>query len=155
MRTGAVYVFYIRAWYDVNHYVIYQSRGIRTIVKPPTVNIAQKVKEVKDATSMVDLDFVTSTEDIQVSWSNIFSDTIATIARFNLSLGTFPGGSDVMKTSVSGDVKRMKLTGTLHKNKKYYTTVVAISKSGLHSQAVSDGFKVNLNTYIIMINNFI
>ena len=145
LLPGVQYIFYIRAWYDVDTYAVYQSNVIQTVPRPPEISKSHKVKEVINADSLADLDFITSTSGIYVTWANVFRDNNAPIVSFAVSLGTFFGGSDVIQMEVSGSVTSVRVNVTLVEDQPYHTTVTSQNEAGLFSSAMSDGFMVYMH----------
>ena len=136
---------YVRAWYDHEHYAVYETDGVVTDSSTPDLSRASKVMELWNATSHSDVDFFTSTSQLTLSWRGVFRDSQATIKHYVASVSKTLGGRDVAEKQLTSSETQTTLTGLkLDTSDVYYSTVVAHNEAGLFSSAYSDGFKVIL-----------
>ena len=138
------YVMYVRAWYDADTYAMYVTDGLETDSSPPSLSRAMRVTDLPSNTSKHDVDFVTSTSAVSVSWRDVFRDTQAAIQRYVISVSKSLGGSDMSVVQLTSAVTQTTFDGlTLDANDVYYVTVSAFNDAGLVRAAYSDGFKVS------------
>lgn len=143
---------YVRAWYDDASYAVYATDGVKTDSLPPEVSRAAKVTELQSVTSSSDVDFLTSTSSVTISWYGVFHDSHAAIKRYVASISKNIGGRDLAEKQLAYSVTLTTFDGlSLDSNDVYYSTVVAYNEAGLSAAAYSDGFKVNKH-YINNIN---
>ena len=143
LKPHVPYVFYIRAWYDANSYVIYQTSTIKTDSLSPELSKSYKIKEVRNSASTAEIDYLTSTGTVHTKWPYVFRDSHVAISGFEISLGSYPGGSDIVQAVTNGVTTTSTLYGGLREGQKYYVTVEATNYAKLYNQAVSDGFIVS------------
>ena len=146
LESMVTYVMYVRAWYDDALYAVYVTDGVMADSRPPEVSRAAKVTELQSVTSHSDVDFITSTSSVTISWSGVFHDSHAAIKRYVASISKIIGGRDLADKQLGSSVTLTTFDGlTLDSNDVYYSTVVAYNEAGLSTSAYSDGFKVNTN----------
>ena len=135
---------YVRAWYDADTYAMYMTDGLETDSSPPSLSRAMRVIDLASNTSRRDVDFVTSTSAVSVSWRDVFRDTQAAIQRYVVSVSKSLGGSDMSVIQLTSAVTQTTFDRlTLDANDVYYVTVSAFNDAGLVRAAYSDGFKVS------------
>lgn len=137
------YIVYVRAWYDAKSYAVYQTDGVQTDKTPPELSRAKKVTELLSDTSRGDVDFITSTSNVTMSWQGVFRDSHAGIARYVTSISKNLGGRDIAEVQLTSSVTQTTMYGLkLDTSDIYFSTVVAVNEAGLSRSAYSDGFKV-------------
>ncbi|XP_077866322.1 uncharacterized protein LOC144354078 [Saccoglossus kowalevskii] len=141
------YVFYIKAWYDQNTYLVFESDGITSLFNPPKMSSSRKVKDVINEWSPVDTDYSTSLVTIGVSWKDVFIGSNEDIDYFLVSLSLNPGGDDISSFDdnvVSSDVNTSMLYNLpLKTGRTYYSNVMAVNCAGLRTIATSDGVMID------------
>ena len=143
LKSHAKYVMYVRVWYDAIHYAVYMTDGVLTDSSPPELSRAAKVTEWRSPTSNSDVDFITSTSNVTLSWRGVFRDSQAAIQRYAASISKNFGGRDVAEKQLTSSVSQTTFDNlTLDANDVYYCTVVSYNEAGLIRSAYSDGFKV-------------
>ena len=143
LESHTKYVVYVRAWYDAVSYAVYVTDGVMTDSSPPELSRAAKVTELQSATSKADVDFITSTSNVTVTWTGVFRDSQVAIRRYDASISKTLGGRDVDEKQLTSSVTKMTFDMlTLDANDVYYCAVVSYNEAGLFSAAYSDGFKV-------------
>ena len=143
LKSHAKYVMYVRAWYDAVSYAVYVTDGAMTDSSPPELSRAAKVTEWRNATSNSDVDFITSTSNVTLSWRGVFRDSQAAIQRYAASVSKNFGGRGVAEKQLTSSVSQTTFDNlTLDANDVYYCTVVSYNEAGLFRSAYSDGFKV-------------
>ena len=139
------YKVYVRVWYDANSYAVYTTDGVQTDKTPPELSRANKVTELRSDTTHGDVDFITSTSNVTLSWKDVFRDSHAGLARYVASVSKTLGGRDLAEDTLTSNVTQTCLRGlTMDSSDKYFSTVVAFNEAGLFKAAYSDGFKVCL-----------
>ncbi|CAH1250566.1 Hypp8875 [Branchiostoma lanceolatum] len=148
LEVGVSYVFYVRAWYTDNIYREFQSNDVRADQTPPKRSSSRKIKDLTSTDEEHDVEYMAQTDSLSVSWEYVFLDAINGgndyhLERFELALGTYPGGEDVKRFAdnvVAGTATSHTFTGlSLQSGKTYYTSVRAYNYAGLHSTFHSDG----------------
>ena len=142
---GKKYVFYARAWYNSSCYAIFESEGVVFDNQGPLINKGYRVKEVVTPSSTMDIDYSSSTSELNVKWLNVFSKLHSTVySSFEICIGTSPGSDNVYPcTKINGTAAN--LTGlNLIDNTFYYTSVKATNKLGITTVSISDGFLVDI-----------
>ena len=142
MSANVTYVFYVKAWYDENVYIVYKSDGVQVDGTAPELSRSYSVVEVSDLSSSSDIDFTASTSTITIKWNNVFRDDQSDFVDFNVIVY-----SNKMVTVVASDriydTEEISLTGlSLTQGEHYFTKIVACNKAGLCTEATSDGFVV-------------
>ncbi|KAK2161993.1 hypothetical protein NP493_1549g00025 [Ridgeia piscesae] len=138
------YKVYVRMWYDANSYAVYTTDGVQTDKTPPELSRANKVTELRSGTTRGDVDFITSTSNVTLSWQGVFRDSHAGLAHYVASVSKTLGGRDVAEETLTSNVTQTCLRGlTMDSSDKYFSTVVAFNDAGLFKAAYSDGFKVD------------
>lgn len=134
-------MFYVKAWFDSNHYGIYQSDGIILDQFSPEVSL--KVLDLPDVNQVSDVDYIASSSTVAFSWNHVFNDVVE-INRYQVSIGTSIGLSDVNTEITFEDITLTVFNGLqLEQNIKYYATVTACNVADLCTSAYSDGFVVS------------
>ncbi|KAI0239584.1 hypothetical protein LSAT2_009684 [Lamellibrachia satsuma] len=124
---------------------VYMTDGVMTDSSPPELSRAAKVTEWRSPTSNSDVDFITSTSNVTLSWRGVFRDSQAAIQRYAASISKNFGGRDVAEKQLTSSVSQTTFDGlTLEANDVYYCTVVSYNEAGLIRSAYSDGFKVDM-----------
>ena len=136
------YAFYVRAWYDSQHYAIYSSPGIKTDSSPPETSRSYKVKELATPSSTADVDFIDKADGLHVTWENVFRDAQSNISTYRVSLSTVRGGVNLFQSEEDVSVTSLYLPATLLEDTQYFVTVEAVNEAGLSRKAFSDGFQV-------------
>ena len=98
LQPNINYVFHIRAWYDDERFAIFTSDGIKTDSLPPELSSSRKVKEMSSVSAPADTDFLSSTDDLTLSWLHVFRDAHADIKEFHISIGRCPDMNSLMNT---------------------------------------------------------
>ena len=133
----------MRVWYDANSYAVYTTDGVQTDKTPPELSRANKVTELRSSTTRGDVDFITSTSNVTLSWRDVFRDSHAGLARYVASISKTLGGRDLAEETLTSNVTEACLRGlTMDSSDMYFSTVVAFNEAGLSRAAYSDGFKV-------------
>ncbi|XP_078664145.1 uncharacterized protein LOC144907216 [Branchiostoma floridae x Branchiostoma belcheri] len=152
LEAGVTYTFYIRVWYDDHTYSVFQSDGITPDYTPPAVSSSRKIKDLLSPEESHDIDYMAQTTSLSTSYSSVFFDSVTSgdsshMQRFELALGTYPGGEDVQKfaeSQVDGLTTNYTFSGlSLSPTKIYYSTVRAFNLAGLHTTYHSDGVIVD------------
>ncbi|XP_019633113.1 PREDICTED: uncharacterized protein LOC109476570 [Branchiostoma belcheri] len=152
LEPGVTYVFYVRAWYTDNIYRDFQSNGVRADQTPPKRSSSRKIKDLTSTSDEHDIEYMAQTNSLSASWEYVFLDAINDgndrhFQRFELALGTYPGGEDVKRFAdnvVSGTATSHTFTGlSLQSGRTYYTSVRPYNFAGLHSTFHSDGVMVD------------
>ncbi|CAH1242187.1 Hypp6494 [Branchiostoma lanceolatum] len=156
LEAGVLYSFYVRVWYDDRTYRVFQSDGIIADYTPPVISSSRKASsQIKDLLSQGeshDIDYMAQTTSLSTSYSSVFFDSVISgdsshMQRFELALGTYPGGEDIMKfrdNQVDGLTTNYTFSGlTLSPSETYYSTVRAVNLAGLHRTYHSDGVLVD------------
>ena len=137
------YNVYVRARYDAKSYAVFQTDVVQTDKTPPDLSRASKVTELLSGTSHGDVDFITSTSNVTMSWQGVFRDSHAGIARYVAPISKNLGGRDIAEVQLTSSVTQTKMYGLkLDTSDMYFSTVVAVNEAGLSRSAYSDGFKV-------------
>ena len=90
-ETG--YLIYVRAWVDMNTYLIFQSPPVMVDQTPPAVRKDTFVKDT-DSTCANEFDHITWTQNISACWTDVFYESQGLIIYYIVGLGTEPGGND-------------------------------------------------------------
>ncbi|CAH1250571.1 Hypp8876 [Branchiostoma lanceolatum] len=152
LEPGVTYVFYVRAWYTDSIYRDFQTNGVRADQTPPKRSSSRKIKDLTSTNKEHDVEYMAQTDSLGASWEYVFLDGINGgndyhLERFELALGTYPGGEDVKRFAdnvVAGTATSHTFTGlSLQSGKTYYTSVRAFNYAGLHSTFHSDGVMVD------------
>ncbi|KAI8507103.1 hypothetical protein Bbelb_155420, partial [Branchiostoma belcheri] len=153
LEAGVTYTFYVRVWYDDHTYSVFQSDGITPDYTPPAVSSSRKIKDLLSPEESHDVDYMAQTTSLSTSYSSVFFDSVTSgdsshMHRFELALGTYPGGEDVQKFAenhVIGLTTNYTFSGlSLSPTKTYYSTVRAFNLAGLHITYHSDGVMVDI-----------
>ncbi|KAI8485724.1 hypothetical protein Bbelb_365580 [Branchiostoma belcheri] len=152
LEAGVTYSFYVRVWYDDHTYSVFQSDGITPDYTPPAVSSSRKIRDLLSPEESHDVDYTAQTTSLSTSYSSVFFDSVTSgdsshMQRFELALGTYPGGEDVQKFAenhVDGLTTNYTFSGfSLSPTKTYYSTVRAFNLAGLHTTYHSDGVMVD------------
>ena len=104
---------------------------------------ANKMTELLSGSSRGDVDFITSTSNVTMSWQGVFRDFHAGIARYVASISKNLGGRYIAEVQLTSSVTQTSVYGLkLDTSDMYFSTVVAVNETGLSRSAYSDGFKV-------------
>lgn len=134
-------MFYVKAWYDSNHYGIYESNGIRLDQFAPEES--RKVLDLRDVNGLSDINFIASSSTVTIAWNNVFNDAVE-INRYEVSIGTSIGLCDVNTKIHFEDMTQTVFDGLqLQQNIKYFATVTACNVADLCTSTYSDGFVVS------------
>ncbi|XP_066300263.1 uncharacterized protein [Branchiostoma lanceolatum] len=152
LEAGVLYSFYVRVWYDDRTYRVFQSDGIIADYTPPVISSSRKIKDLLSQGESHDIDYMAQTTSLSTSYSSVFFDSVISgdsshMQRFELALGTYPGGEDIMKfrdNQVDGLTTNYTFSAlTLSPSETYYSTVRAVNLAGLHRTYHSDGVLVD------------
>ena len=139
------YVVYVKAWYDSNSYIIFQSDGVQMDSTAPELSDSYSVIEVTDAQTNADIDFTASATEITIKWANVFRDGQSGFKSFSVMVYSVKMLSDIASEDVDGDTDEFTMTGlSLNQGEHYTTKVVACNNAGLCTESISDGFTVSL-----------
>ncbi|XP_072034094.1 uncharacterized protein [Amphiura filiformis] len=142
------YYFFVRAWFNEGTYAVYRSDGVTPDVSPPQIKKqrAVRVKDVHSGDDENDIDVTTNPNESTVSWQNVFTDG-SQIDHFEVALGTVPEGENVRTFSdhiqPASAMNLMFSDLDLVVGQRYFCSVRAYNKAGLHSIQSSDGFLVD------------
>lgn len=119
------------------------SDGFTVDVTPPSAVAA----EVADGDEPgVDVDGAKSIDFLGVSWDG-FVDVLSGIHHFELTLGSVPGGSDVIGTTFLDSTRSSHVwdlsSQDVTSGSTLYSTVVAVDGAGLRTEVSSDGVYVD------------
>ena len=84
------YVLYVKAWFALDHYIIFESPPIMVDASPPAIKRGRFVID-SDATCKSDYDFIDWTDNMVACWDNVFNEGQGRIIYFTVGLGTRPG----------------------------------------------------------------
>ena len=133
----------MRVWYDANSYAVYTTDGVQIDKTPPELSRANKVTELRSGITRGDVDFITSTSNVTLSWQGVFRDSHAGLARYVASVSKTLGGRDLAEETLTSNVTQTCLHGLMmDSSDMYFSTVVAFNEAGLFRAAYSDGSKV-------------
>ena len=133
----------MRVWYDAISYAVYTTDGVQTDKTPPELSRAKKVTELRNGTTRGDVDFITSTSNVTLSWQGVFRDSHAGLSHYVVSVSKTLGGRDLAEETLMSNVTQTCLRGlTMDSSDMYFSTVIAFNEAGLFRAAYSDGFKV-------------
>ncbi|MEE9168108.1 MAG: Ig-like domain-containing protein [Candidatus Neomarinimicrobiota bacterium] len=139
LSEGVIYYANVKA-YDMaaNVSEVASSDGVQVDVTAPTGGI------VNDGTSG-DIEYSGSANLVSCNWGG-FDDGQSGISRYEVAIGSTPGGTDVMDFTDAGSGSSFAQTGlSLEHGSTYYCSVRAIDLAGNVSDAVSsDGFTVDV-----------
>ena len=139
------YVFHVKAWYSDNEHATFISDGVYTNSLAPELSGSWKIKETRNSTTTEDIDFTLSESDINVVWENVFRDDQAGLDKYIVSVGSYPGRSDIELREFPATVVRTTFSGLdLNMNIIYTTTVEACNKADICTTTTSDGLVVNI-----------
>lgn len=150
LRQGSSYVFNIRAWYSNTSYAVFSSDSVTLDTVFPLAVMGSRVREVAvGETEEDDLDFFSSDSEVEVSWQNVFIQSLSGLySTYEVAVGDTPGADNVYPfTPVSSTLLNRTLISdlTLTHGRKYYSTVRTVSPLGVGHVSVSDGFTVDLS----------
>ena len=116
------------------------SNGVSVDVLPPAVEVVVDTASVDTLPTGVQ----TSTSTLHAAWSGV-TDFQTTVSSLKLSVGTTPGGSDVVASKVVNplDTSHALYNLQLTDGVTYYTTVSAVDAAGNVGGATSAGVKVD------------
>ncbi|XP_070562336.1 uncharacterized protein [Ptychodera flava] len=147
LEDGINYVFYVKAWYDENTYAIFSSDGVKVLSQSPRVSSSRKVQDINSGGS-TDVDYITSIDTLGVFWQGVFLDNQEDLDFYEISISTHPGGDDIRQYSLSrveADQHEIHFTDlNLSSGVRYYSNVIAHSRSGLKTRQTSDGVLVDI-----------
>ncbi|XP_048583423.1 uncharacterized protein LOC116619209 isoform X2 [Nematostella vectensis] len=123
-----------------------KSNGFRV------VSVWPRPATVRDGSSYIDKDYITSAKLIHANWDNFYSDLRDPVVDYAWAVGTSAGKDDVshfrslgLQTHVEGvPVSGDPDVDFLSPGNRYYVTVKATSLSGLSGVGSSDGFTVDI-----------
>ena len=92
LQQGYVYVFHVRAWIAFDRYEDYVSTGVTVDLTPPAVGMGKAVREM-DKEWKMDIDYETHTDELRISWDQVFTDSITGLMHYTISIGTTAGGT--------------------------------------------------------------
>ena len=151
LRHGISYVFHVRAWYsNVSHAVFTSSDSITIDTAYPSVVRGARTREVEaGGSSEIDLDYVSSDNEIEVSWRDVFIPSLSgSYAFYEVGIGDTPGTDSVYPFTVIPDpsLNRTLISDlSLVHGRRYYATVQAVSPLGVREVSISDGFVVDIS----------
>ena len=150
LRHGISYVFHIRAWYSNVSYAVFTSDSITIDTAYPSVVRGARTREVEvGGSDEIDLDYVSSDSEIEVSWKGVFIPSLSGFRAFyEVAIGDSPGADNVYPFTVISDpsLNRTLIPDLLLVHgRRYYATVRAVSPLGVREVSISDGFIVDLS----------
>ncbi|XP_055958617.1 uncharacterized protein LOC130013975 [Patella vulgata] len=151
LDKSITYSVFVRVWYNTNQYAVFKSPGITPLTSAPSVShvAGAAIKELETISSVNDIDYQTSSNQIIVGWKNKFRGGIHGFDYFKPYISTYPQGHNVHQSStrVPGNTSIYTATNlNLQENREYYSTVLAYNKAGLLSWANSDGILIDNTT---------
>ena len=151
MSTHVTYVVYVKAWYDSNSYIIFQSDGVQVDSTAPELSDSYSVIEVTDAQSNADIDFTASATDIVIKWTNVFIDSHSDMDSFEVMIYSNKLLDVIASDQVAGGVDEVSFTGlSLIQGQHYVSKVVGCNRAGLCTEATSDGFVVSILLFAVI-----
>ena len=144
LQPHTAYVFYVKAWYDDEHFATFVSDGVIVDDLAPELSSSRKIKETRNSTTTEDVDFITSTSTVYIMWNNVFRDAHADIMSYSVNVEAFVGKSLAVQDFVHPTTRTTFSSLNLEPGIQYYTTVEACNTAGLCTTATSDGFMVSL-----------
>ena len=116
------------------------SDGVRIDVQPPVAGMILDSADPFEA----DIDLQTSLSAVSVSWID-WAEFQTSLVRFEATVGTTPGGSDVMEAvEIPADRTSATFDGLdLVNGMTYYVTLSAVDETGLVSSNTTDGVLVD------------
>ncbi len=148
LEHGRTYVFYVRAWYSATEYAVFVSEGVTVDTAGPQIARGLRTREVRELGSEMDVDYWSSTSELFISWSGVFSTALSgNDSVFEVGLGESPGSdSNFPFTLLSPGISSFRLAPlALSDGKVYYSTVRARNPNDIIVYAISDGFRVDLS----------
>ncbi len=149
LEHGRTYVFYVRAWYSTTDFAIFTSEGVTVDTVGPTISRGLRGREVGgEAGNEMDIDHWSSSSELYVSWSGVFSTSISSNdSVFEIGLGDSPGSdSHFPFTEISSGVTSIWLSPViLSGGRVYYSTIRARNPNGIAIDSISDGFRVDIS----------
>jgi len=85
------YVVYVRLWYDLSSFSVFNSPPIKVDHTPPSVRRGRYIIE-GDLACSKDFDFIDWTDSISACWANVFSEQQSRIIYYTVGFGTSPNG---------------------------------------------------------------
>ena len=144
MSSHITYVFYVKAWYDIDSYAVFQSDGIQVDSTAPEVSDSNSVIEVEDAASNADVDFTTSSRRITIKWKNVFRDGQSPLDHFDVAIYSNKRFSVIANQTVEANLREAMFTSlSLTQGEHYVSLVAGCNKVGLCTEVSSDGFLVS------------
>ncbi|KAL3857352.1 hypothetical protein ACJMK2_012028 [Sinanodonta woodiana] len=133
------YVFYVKAWFSKTLSGIFKSPPIKIDTSAPTVLRGKFIVESLD-NCKTDAEFIRNLTYVSICWDKSFQDSQSGILRYELMAGTSPYGDDLYSiTDVNLSTKIDFYDLSLLPGVRYYFTVKATNKVGLHTSVSSDG----------------
>ncbi|XP_072048763.1 uncharacterized protein [Amphiura filiformis] len=147
--SGRHYDFFVRAWYGADSYSVHRSDGVIVDSSPPSISTKRgaRIKELKALNAAQDVDFMTDISPLIVSWGNVFTDGDNAISHYEVAIGIYPGAEDVVlfkDNTISSDTFHATFHDlSLDVGRRYFSSVRALNKAGLHTTHSSDGFAID------------
>ena len=150
LHHGISYVFHVRAWYSNISYAIFTSDSITIDTVYPSVMRGARTREVEvGGSNEIDLDYVSSDSEIEVSWQNVFIPFLSgSYAFYEVAIGDTPGADNIYPFTMISDpsLNRTLISDlSLTHGRRYYATVQTVSPLGVREVSISDGFIVDLS----------
>ncbi|XP_071093296.1 uncharacterized protein [Haliotis cracherodii] len=143
LHHGTEYTIYVKAWFSFSEYAVFQSRSILVDHTPPAVQRAKSPLD-SDVSCKMDFEYFSHGQPIRACWEGVFNDTQTTLKGFEISLGSSPGGDEIIQAKFTGNATSYPIpVGLLKGGTKYYSSIRATNSAGLQTVAVSDGFVVD------------
>ncbi|XP_055958812.1 uncharacterized protein LOC126830713 [Patella vulgata] len=92
LDKSITYSVFVRVWYNTNQYAVFKSPGITPLTSAPSVNhiAGAAIKELETISSVNDIDYQTSSNQIIVGWKNKFRGGIHGFDYFKPYISTHP-----------------------------------------------------------------
>ena len=91
---GTEYVIYVKAWVDIDTYLIFKSWPVMIDHTPPAIRTGRYLKD-SDKNGVRDFDIIYWKDNMTAVWSGVFQEPQGHIIYYTIGLGTMPGGNIV------------------------------------------------------------
>ncbi|KAL5007590.1 hypothetical protein ScPMuIL_016396 [Solemya velum] len=145
--AGVTYYVTVKCCNTANHCTVVSSDGVTVDQLPPTPGW------VLDGASGHDIQYQGTNTWIGAEWFG-FSDSQSGLKTYTIRVGTDPGGGDVLSPIVLNSTEQFfsrHLQGNpLPESQPVYVTVGVYNYAGLYTEAVSNGFTVDVTPPLIL-----
>ena len=145
LKDGETYVFYIRAWFNHTHFVVFQSSGITVDVSGPRVVTGGRLREGGSGDQGTEVDFSANQTTIEVTWNGVFINELSEVhSTYHIGIGDVPGSDNVVEFTPVPRVPNLAgLSAALSHGTTYFTSLRVTSPLSVTMDTISDGFTVD------------